>query len=188
MSRAAPHASNHGLSGSTTNSVRACFSRNAASIAALRVTPPINNTRLVRAGLSPAAQSPCRPCCRAAVQISSGVASFRLSLCVMSDLQWTEQRAASGTTLPANERRIASSRLIPIRPTRLHEELAAPGGAFVVRQNIGDSAVLEEINQERLAAQGNHGIKISGQLVQRALDGGHRRCVPNGRTLRKIRR
>ena len=35
----------------------------------------------------------------------------------------------------------------------LDEELAAPGGAFVVRQNIGDSSVREKINQERLSAQ-----------------------------------
>jgi len=48
--------------------------------------------------------------------MASGVASWRLSFWVMSDLQWTEQREASGTTFPSNERRIASSRPSPIRP------------------------------------------------------------------------
>ncbi len=48
--------------------------------------------------------------------MSSGLASLRFSLCVMSDLQWTEQREASGTTVPSNDRRTASSMPSPIRP------------------------------------------------------------------------
>ena len=94
-----------------------CCPRNAASIAALRVTPPINSTRLSSrwpfssSAITLPAMLSCSVC-----KMSSGVASLRLSLCVMSDLQCTEQREASGTTLPANERRIASSSSSPIRP------------------------------------------------------------------------
>jgi hypothetical protein len=47
--------------------------------------------------------------------MSSGVASLRFSLWVMSDLQCTEQRDASGTTLPLKDRWIASSMPSPIR-------------------------------------------------------------------------
>jgi hypothetical protein len=114
---AVPHASNHGLSGSTTNSVAGSFARSAATMAALRVTPPISSTR--RSSRWPfssrattlLAMLSCSVC-----RMSSGVASLRLSLWVMSDLQCTEQRDASGTTFPANERWIASSISRPIRP------------------------------------------------------------------------
>ena len=48
--------------------------------------------------------------------MSLALASLRLSLWVMSDLQCTEQRAASGTTLPSKEVSIASSMPSPMRP------------------------------------------------------------------------
>ena len=92
--------------------------------------------------------------------MSSGVASLRLSLWVMSDLQWTEQREASGTTLP---RERAPDRLLQPEPhpaDLLHEELAAAGGAFVVRQDIGDPSVRQEVDQEGLAAQRDHRVEI----------------------------
>jgi len=88
VSKALPQASNQGLSGSTTNSVAGSFSRSAASIAALRVTPPINSTRLSsrwpfsNSAITLLAMLSCNVC-----KMSSDVASFRLSLCVMSDLQ-----------------------------------------------------------------------------------------------------
>ena len=50
----------------------------------------------------------------------------------MSDLQCTEQRAASGTTLPSNE---VSDRFFHAQPHAadlLDEEFAAAGGAFVM--------------------------------------------------------
>ena len=55
----------------------------------------------------------------------------------------------------------------------LHEELPAAGGAFVVRQDIGDPSVRQEINQKGLSAQGDHRVKVRWQLSQRSLDGRH---------------
>ena len=112
-----PQASNQGLSGSTTNSVAGSLACKAASMAPLRVTPPMSRTRF----------GACTPFSSSAItlldmlswsvwRISSGVASLRFSLWVMSDLQWTEQRDASGTTLPSKDRRIASFMPNPIRP------------------------------------------------------------------------
>ena len=115
--RAQPHASNHALSGRTENSTAGLFSRSAAIIAGFWVRPPIRRTR--RISHWPFSRSastlPAMLSCRVR-RMSSGVASLRLSLWVMSDLQCTEQREASGTTFPAQERRIASSRPRPMRP------------------------------------------------------------------------
>lgn len=89
----------------------------AASIASLRVTPPISSTRLgARTPFSSRAITLLAMLSCNVWRMSSAVASLRLSLWVMSDLQWTEQREASGTTLPSNDRRTASSMPSPIRP------------------------------------------------------------------------
>ena len=166
------------------------FSRRAASIAALRVTPPITSTR--RSSRWPFSSSAttllamlsCSVC-----RMSSGVASLRLSLWVMSDLQWTEQRRGQRHDL-ALER--APDRLLDGQPhpaDLLHEELAAAGGAFVVRQDVGDPAVGEEIDQEGLAAQRGHGVELAAvHLAQRPLNGGDFGDVAHGRTRRNTRR
>ena len=59
----------------------------------------------------------------------------------------------------------------------LHKKPAAAGGALVVREHVDDPLMGDQINQERLAAQRNHGVETAGQLAQRPLDGGHFRKV-----------
>ena len=86
-------------------------------MASLRVTPPISRTRFSsRVPFSSNAITLLDMLSCSVWRISSGVASLRFSLWVMSDLQWTEQRDASGTTLPLKDRWIASSMPSPIRP------------------------------------------------------------------------
>ena len=121
--------------------------------------------------LSPAARPLYLPCCRAACAgCPQAVASWRLSLCVTSDLQCTEQREASGTTFPVNE---SCDRLVDVEShpaDQLHEELTAARRTFVVRQNIGDRSVCEHVHQKRFATQGSHSVKLASHLSQRTLD------------------
>jgi hypothetical protein len=52
----------------------------------------------------------------------------------------------------------------------LHKELAAPGSALVMRQDIADLSVGQDINQEGLAAQRCNGVKITPHLAKRPLN------------------
>jgi hypothetical protein len=87
-SRALPQASNQGLSGRTTISADASFSRSASCIAALRLTPPINSTRRNSRWLRSSSDATLLAMLSCSVcRMSSGLASRRFSLWVMSDLQ-----------------------------------------------------------------------------------------------------
>jgi len=52
----------------------------------------------------------------------------------------------------------------------LHEELTAAGGAFVVRKNADDSAVCEDVDEKRLAAEGCDSVEFAANLAHRALN------------------
>ena len=59
----------------------------------------------------------------------------------------------------------------------LDEKFAAAGGALVVRQDVADPAVGNDVNQERLAAKRHHSVKIGFHLAQ---------CALNRRSLRNM--
>ena len=60
----------------------------------------------------------------------------------------------------------------------LDEELAAAGGAFVVREHMGDPALREDVNQKGLPAEGDHGVESTRRVPQPPLDGGDFGKVP----------
>ncbi len=53
----------------------------------------------------------------------------------------------------------------------LHKELTAAGGALVVRKDIDDLPVRQDVHQEGLAAERYDGVKIALHLGERPLNG-----------------
>ena len=150
-------------------------------MAALRVSPPINRIRFngrcafSSSALTLPAMMSCSVC-----RTSSGVASFRLSLWVMSDLQCTEQRAACshGNDLSPDRSPDGFLHSQSHPPNLLHEEFTRASRAFVVREHVPDLSVCNQIDQERFAPERNHRVKVSGYLGQGSLNGGYFEDMP----------
>lgn len=70
-----------------------------------------------------------------------------------------------------------SSRNEPVPADLLREEFTAPGGALVVRQGRENPAAIEEVDGERLSAQGGYGIELAAHVPQGRLGGGDFRDV-----------